>query len=397
LHEAHDRSFVVAGATKDAMLSDFQQAIDDAITKGMPFKGWKDKQGNYQKGFLDQFDEIVARHGWDYNGGRDWRARIIYDTNMKSAYAAGRFKQMNDPATLKAFPYWKYVHGLERVPTQPREEHLHWDGLILRADDDWWLTYYPPNGWKCGCGVIPVSAAELKQMGKTYPDRSPKIKYEKRRDPGTDEWMDYPTGVDMGWACAPGRTWSEGLVPKALSQTLKPIDLVDVPRNLTPLRDLTAPSKATMLEMDKPEGFYLDAFLSRFGASAGLAKLHRDKSGHVMPISDDLFRTATGDIKIKKFGREASVEFLADTVLDPDEIWVDWAKNKSGKIYLVKRFVRYFENVSGYASFSWTSAGWFGKTAFNPSKKNKLDRPNRDYLERLRKGALLYRRKKENE
>ena len=138
LHHGHDRAFVVAGAQKDALLEDFQQAIDEAIAKGMPLKGWLDKDDTYHPGFIDRFDEIVKRHGWDYNGGRNWRARVIYETNLKTAYAAGRYKQMTDPASLKAFPYWQYKHAWERIPLHPREEHEAWDGLILRADDPWW-------------------------------------------------------------------------------------------------------------------------------------------------------------------------------------------------------------------------------------------------------------------
>ncbi|SDR40482.1 hypothetical protein [Pseudovibrio sp. Tun.PSC04-5.I4] len=61
MHHAHDRSFVVAGATKDALLEDFQKAIDGAIAKGTPLKGWLDKDDTYHPGFQDEFDAIVKR------------------------------------------------------------------------------------------------------------------------------------------------------------------------------------------------------------------------------------------------------------------------------------------------------------------------------------------------
>jgi hypothetical protein len=76
--------------------------------------------------------------------------------------------------------------------------------MVLRADDPWWKTHYPPNGWGCRCQVFSISARELKAMGKSGPDRAP--------DNGTFEWTDkrtgeihtVPQGIDPGWAYNPG-------------------------------------------------------------------------------------------------------------------------------------------------------------------------------------------------
>ena len=90
----HDWSFVVAGANRDALVADFRAAVDKAISEGTTLEE-----------FRKDFDRIVATHGWDYNGGRDWRSRVIYETNLNTAYAAGRYEQ------LQAAPYWQYVHA----------------------------------------------------------------------------------------------------------------------------------------------------------------------------------------------------------------------------------------------------------------------------------------------
>ncbi|SDR40488.1 phage minor head protein, partial [Pseudovibrio sp. Tun.PSC04-5.I4] len=147
---------------------------------------------------------------------------MIYETNLKTAYAAGRYKQMNEPAVRKAFPYWQYVHALERIPVTARAAHKAWDGLVLPANDPWWNTHYPPNDWLCGCGVRPVSKAKLKRLGKDGPDVAPSIAYTITTDPGTGELINYPKDVGMGWGYAPGQTWSEGLVPKELQKPLRP-------------------------------------------------------------------------------------------------------------------------------------------------------------------------------
>ncbi len=416
MHHAHDRSFVVAGATKNALLEDFQKAVDGAIAKGTPFKGWLDKDDIYHPGFLDEFDKIVKRHGWDHNGKRVWRARVIYETNLKTAYAAGRYKQMNDPAVRKAFPYWQYVHALERIPVTARAAHKAWDGMVLPADDPWWNTYYPPNDWLCGCGVRPVSKAKLKRLGKKDPDAAPSISHTITRDPATGEMISYPKDVGMGWGYAPGQTWSEGLVPKELQKPLRPKPaLIDPPQgppkqgrpvptlkpqkpkpepDLKPLDEIGGSAPVKPLAPDLPEETYVEAFLEPFGAQIGKPKAVRDKAGHILTVSDDLFKNGAGAWKVKKFGREVFVTYLAATLADPDEIWVDWGINELGQAILVRRYLRYFGDAAGFTSFTFTRKGWEGQTAFNPSKRDGV-KPNQKYLENHRTGALLYRREKE--
>jgi hypothetical protein len=184
LKAAHDRAFVVAGAQKADLLTDFHAAVEKAIAEGKSIQ-W----------FRQQFDDIVAKNGWAYTGSRDWRTRIIYTTNSATSYAAGRWAQLNDPDLLKARPYWRYVHN--DTVAHPRPLHVEWSGLTLRHDDPWWQTHYPPNGWGCRCRVVPVA--------KPNPDR------DTAPDDGTYEKVDrngeihtIPKGIDYGWDYAPG-------------------------------------------------------------------------------------------------------------------------------------------------------------------------------------------------
>lgn len=131
--EMHDTGFMVAGAMETDMLDDFKEAIDSAISDGTSLAQ-----------FRKSFDDIVDRYGWTYKGSRGWRTGVIYNTNVRTAYAAGRYRQMDE--NRKRRPYWEYRHGGSR---NPRKEHKAWHGLILPADDPWWKTHYPPNGWGC--------------------------------------------------------------------------------------------------------------------------------------------------------------------------------------------------------------------------------------------------------
>lgn len=140
---AHDRAFMVAGVMQADLLHDLRKAVDQAV------------QGGSIGEFRKQFDSIVAKHGWTgWTGegsaaGEAWRTRVIYQTNVATAYAAGRRAQLLDPELLARRPYWKYVHN-DGV-AHPRPHHKLWGdmGLTLRYDDPFWNTHYPPNGWGC--------------------------------------------------------------------------------------------------------------------------------------------------------------------------------------------------------------------------------------------------------
>lgn len=190
--EAHSRSFMVAGAATDALLNDFRAEIQRAL-----------EQGTTLADFRKSFSEIVARHGWSHTGSPGWRAQIIYETNLSTAYSAGRHAQMTEPDTLALFPYWQYVHsGAEH----PRLQHLAWNGLTLRADDPFWRTHYPPNGWRCGCRVRPLSARDLARQGKRAPDQAPNVELQPyTRSNGQTEMV--PRGIDPGFGYNPGEAW----------------------------------------------------------------------------------------------------------------------------------------------------------------------------------------------
>lgn len=189
LGAAHDRAFIVAGAAKADLLADFRGAVEKAIGEGKSIQA-----------FRKEFDSIVEKHGWqgwtgsDTQAGRDWRTRVIYDTNMRTSYAAGRYAQLTDPDLLKNRPYWKYIHS--DLVAHPRELHQSWNGAVLRYDDPWWRTHYPPNGFGCRCRVKAVTADEY--HGHPAPDDGSYTKTVR------GESHILPKGVDYGWDYAPG-------------------------------------------------------------------------------------------------------------------------------------------------------------------------------------------------
>lgn len=193
---AHSKMFMVAGANKQALVDDFKASIAKAL-----------EQGTTLEDFRKDFDQIVKKHGWSYKGEKGWRTRTIFETNLRTAYAAGRYAQMTEPGTLATFPYWQYHHS---GALHPRLTHKAWDGNVYPADDPFWVTAYPPNGFGCGCFVTPVSRGGLKRLGKSGPDRAPDLD-----QLGTDQ----PLGVDPSFAYNPGMAWLSQTAPgpKAIS------------------------------------------------------------------------------------------------------------------------------------------------------------------------------------
>gem|GEM_PF-434506 len=195
---AHDRAFVVAGAQGADLLADLRGAVGTAIQDGKSID-W----------FRKEFDRIVAARGWTgwtgegSKAGVAWRTRVIYQTNMATSYAAGRWAQLNDPELASLRPYWRYVHS--DLVSHPRPQHKAWNGLVLHKDDPFWRSHYPPNGWGCRCTVKAASRAEIAAAQAKGLDTAPE---------GWDQPVDAtgaPPGIDKGWGHAPGATWHPDL------------------------------------------------------------------------------------------------------------------------------------------------------------------------------------------
>lgn len=129
----YDVAFAVAGAKGD-LLQDMRTAVQKAI-----------EQGTTLQEFRKDFDRIVQARGWSYEGDRDWRTNIIYSTNLRTAYAGGRWEQIQQTKAKR--PYLQWRHGGSR---DPRPLHLALDRKVFSLDDPFWQTMgNPPIGHNC--------------------------------------------------------------------------------------------------------------------------------------------------------------------------------------------------------------------------------------------------------
>ncbi len=167
--DEHAKGFMSAGAQKAELLAGLRDAVQKSIDGGMT-----------KKEFAAKFDELAATHGWSYKGGRNWRSSLIYDTNITTAYQAGRWQQFRDGGTRLL----QYVHADGVL--NPRPQHLAWSGTVLPIDHAFWVTNYPPNGWRCHCRAVAVTDPALV---------TPEPKGWQEIDPKTDTQV----GIDKGW------------------------------------------------------------------------------------------------------------------------------------------------------------------------------------------------------
>ena len=206
LRDEHARQFTVSRLARVDLL----EAIRDQITRAVG--------GDLtRRDFNIKASELLARAGWwgektviDPATGDavttrfdPARLKLIFDVNTRMAYSAGLWERTQ--RNKKTHPYIRYItKGDERV----RESHAAWHNLVLPADDPFWLTHWPPNGWRCRCRVTAISQKDFDRG--TAPDGSP-FKT-AAPDLGTREWvnqrtgevMDVPRGIDPGFDYNPG-------------------------------------------------------------------------------------------------------------------------------------------------------------------------------------------------
>lgn len=198
----HAKAFTVAKVMRADILRDLQGAVDQAIAQGttlaafereltptLQAKGWWGKQLLVDP--QDGVEKLVQL-------GSPRRLATIYDTNVRTSYAAGRWEQIQ--RTKARRPYLRYIH-LDNA--HPRPQHQAWHGLVLPIDDPFWATHYPPNGWRCHCAVQQLSDRDLERYGYALAE-APPIRTSSYTNRRTGETREVPVGIDPGFDYNPG-------------------------------------------------------------------------------------------------------------------------------------------------------------------------------------------------
>lgn len=163
--ETNVHAFTVAKATNIEVLRTIRAEVAKAIGDGQTFQDFKrtlqprlqDLGWWGKKEVLDGDTGEVTKAQL----GSVRRLRTIYQTNVQTAYMAGRYKRYLDNVDNR--PYWRYVAIMDGR-TRPAHAALH--GKVWRWDDPIWAVIWPPNGWGCRCRIVALTEAEFQTLGQ---------------------------------------------------------------------------------------------------------------------------------------------------------------------------------------------------------------------------------------
>lgn len=173
--DAHARAFTVAKMTEADLLKDTHKMLTTAIKEG-----WS--EGKFKKNAIKLFE----KKGWvgkkevlnpktgekqTVELGTPRRIKKIFNCNMASAYAVGRYKEQME--NVDVAPYLQYVAILDG---RTRPEHRAMNGKVFRYDDPIWNTMYPPNGWNCRCFVTQLTKGDVRRKNIEVESSEGKIK-----------------------------------------------------------------------------------------------------------------------------------------------------------------------------------------------------------------------------
>ena len=160
----HSLAFTVAKMMDADMLAEVKDAIESAQKNGTAFADFKKRLKPYlmAKGWwgeqimtdpLDGEPKLVRL-------GSTRRLKTIFDTNMRTAFAAGQWQRIQ--ANKKALPYLRYNKS---ASGHPRDGHKRYYGLVLPVDHDIWKVIFPPNGYGCKCSVSALTKRQAEEEG----------------------------------------------------------------------------------------------------------------------------------------------------------------------------------------------------------------------------------------
>jgi SPP1 gp7 family putative phage head morphogenesis protein len=408
--EAHARAFTVAKATTQDVLRSIRAEVDRAIGEGQTFESFKKRlQPRLEKlGWWGKKEVLDGNTGelTQVQLGSVRRLRTIYQTNVQTAYMAGRYKRQL--ANVADRPYWRYVAVMDG---RTRPAHAALNGKVWRWDDPIWEIIYPPNGWNCRCRVVALTEEEFRQLGVPLEHGASNIVETSMMLNRAGDMADvrgvrytdangkaeafYP---DPGWDYNPGAAWSRW-DPAAFAAdavdvapvTPAPAAVVKAIEGQPTWQDLGRPDLRAPTVTRLPDPGILPAQDSLEAAIQQMnSVLVPDGVMNVVntPIEEVAIRPELLEHLVEKRSdaRERYANYVLDTLREPFEVWL--TAYDDGRYR--KRYIGVFSGPSDLlVVLRENTDGSIYWDMYNMMQRNSKK------LNKLREGTLLYGREEE--
>ncbi len=173
--DAHAKAFTVAKMTELDLLKDTKALVEKAIEEGQSYSEFKREAMKLfeKKGWVGTRIDVDSKgNAHKVELGTPRRIKTIFDSNINSAYAIGRYREQLEE--IDVAPYWQYM-SINDEHTRPAHQAMHLK--VYKATDPFWSQFYPPNGWGCRCFVRNLTKSDVERQGLTVESSEGKISY----------------------------------------------------------------------------------------------------------------------------------------------------------------------------------------------------------------------------
>ena len=145
-------------ATTVSFLSSLEQietvikAVNKSIADGGTFN-------DFQK-LIAESEIILPKHYLDN----------VFRTNIQNAYGHGRWQQQQRNKAKRPYLMYSAIND-----SRVRPAHLALNRIVLPIDHPFWLTHYPPVGFRCRCSCTALTEKEALKYGITPDDKLPEV------------------------------------------------------------------------------------------------------------------------------------------------------------------------------------------------------------------------------
>lgn len=371
----HERAFTISRLTRADLLERVQESLSKSVAGDLSRRDWlRETRALLQKegmwGTLKVADpETGEPLKTTFN---EARLRLIHDTNVRQALAAGQWQRML--RNQARAPYARYV---SMDDSRVRADHRAWHNTVLPINHPWWSTHRPPNGYHCRCRVVALTQAEFDRgyiesrpgaetdeaaplVRESFKTKPPPEQLVDWRNPRTGEVQKIPKGIDPGFDYNPGtkdaslqfeemvRTKLLKLSPAvrkaALGAGISPPKIAKHYPNQPTWEKLGLPDLRTMA----PQGS-APVLLEAAADALSAATVLREALG--VPVDGlRLVQTPTGRVAIvdrllqhlvdkRSDRRERFANLILPTLQQPDEVWSTKYDDDTTRRRFIKLFV----------------------------------------------------------